>query len=148
MNKRLEGKLKVVVVPEADRTPLKNFLLSCHLEGVGEKRLAWIEEMEAVSPLALAQAIGEGAASLQVDWGLTSLVADALIKLQPSQLMELEALELDHRVDIELNVSHNRASIPPSEQALHGATMHRNPAYVAAGKRRSADHGSARGQSG
>lgn len=107
LNKRLEGKLKVVVVPEADRTPLKNFLLSCHLEGVGEKRLAWIEEMEAISPLALAQAIGEGAASLQVDWGLTSLVADALIKLQPSQLMELEALELDHRVDIELNVSHN-----------------------------------------
>lgn len=107
LNKRLEGKLKVVVVPEADRTPLKNFLLSCHLEGVGEKRLAWIEEMEAISPLALAQAIGEGAASLQVDWGLTPLVADALTKLQPSQLMELEALELDHRVDIELNVSHN-----------------------------------------
>jgi DNA repair ATPase RecN len=106
LNKRLEGKLKVVIVPEADRTPLKNFLLSCRLEGVGEKRLAWIDELEAISPLALAQAIGEGQASLQVDWGLTSLVADALTKLQPSQLMELEALELDHRVDIELNVTH------------------------------------------
>ena len=36
-------------------------------------------------------------------------LADALTKLQSSQLMELEALELEHRVDIFLNVAHGQA---------------------------------------
>jgi len=107
LSRRLEGKLKIVIVPEADRSPLKNFLLSCRLEGVGEKRLAWIDELETISPLSLAQTIRQGSSVLQAEWtGITPLVAEALPKLQPSQLMELEALELDHRVDISLNVAH------------------------------------------
>lgn len=109
LNKKLKGKLNVEVVAEADRTPLKAFLLDSRLEGVGEKRLSWIDESDTMSPSALAQAIREGQAILQVDWGLTSLVAEALTKLSPSRLMELEALELDHRVDISLNVSHSEA---------------------------------------
>ncbi|MBB3003743.1 ABC-type lipoprotein export system ATPase subunit [Paraburkholderia tropica] len=108
LNRRLEGKLKVEVVPGADRTPLKNFLLDSKLEGIGEKRLSWIDERDVISPSALAQAIRSGSAALQVDWGLTPLVADALTKLPASRLMELEALELDHRVDISLNVSHGQ----------------------------------------
>lgn len=108
LNRRLEGKLKVEVVPGADRTPLKNFLLNSKLEGIGEKRLSWIDERDVISPSALAQAIRSGSAELQVDWGLTPLVADALTKLPASRLMELEALELDHRVDISLNVSHGQ----------------------------------------
>lgn len=39
LNKRLEGKLKVEIVPEADRTPLMTFLLGCRLDGVGESGL-------------------------------------------------------------------------------------------------------------
>lgn len=109
LNKRLEGKLKIEIVPEADRSPLLNFLLGCKLEGVGEKRLAWIEEAETISPLSLAQSIQNGSADVQLDWGVTQMVAEALTKLQPSQLMELEALELDHRVDISLNVAHGQA---------------------------------------
>ena len=109
LNKRLQGKLKVEIIPEADRTPLKDFLLGCHLEGVGERRLAWVDDVEAISPLALAKTIREGQAALQANWSLTPLVADALSKLQPSQLMELEALELNHRVDILLNVAHSDA---------------------------------------
>jgi len=109
LNRRLEGKLKVEVVADADRTPLKTFLLESKLEGVGEKRLSWIDERDAISPSALAQAIRSGSAALQVDWALTPLVADALAKLPPSRLMELEALELDHRIDIFLNVSHGQA---------------------------------------
>lgn len=109
LNRRLEGKLKVEVVAEADRTPLKTFLLESRLEGVGEKRLSWIEERDAVSPSALAQAIRNGSGELQIDWGLTPLVADALAKLPASRLMELEALELDHRIDIFLNVAHGQA---------------------------------------
>lgn len=109
LTKTLDGKLKVDVIPEADRTPLKNFLLECKLEGVGEKRLSWIDERDTAHPSALAQAIRDGHATLLADWGLTPLVADALAQLPASRLMELEALELDHRVDIQLNVSHGQA---------------------------------------
>lgn len=109
LNRRLEGKLKVEIVPEADRTPLMTFLLGCKLDGVGEKRLAFIEDAETISPLSLAQSIQNGSADVQLDWGVTQMVADALTKLQSSQLMELEALELEHRADIFLNVAHGQA---------------------------------------
>lgn len=109
LNKRLEGKLKVEIVPEADRTPLMTFLLGCKLDGVGEKRLAFIEEAEIISPLSLARSIQNGSAEVQIDWGATPMVADALTKLQSSQLMDLEALELEHRVDIFLNVANGQA---------------------------------------
>lgn len=109
LNKRLEGKLKVEIVPEADRTPLMAFLLGCKLDGVGEKRLAFIEDAETISPLSLAQSIQKGSADVQLQWGVTQTVADALTKLQSSHLMELEALELEHRVDIFLNVAHAQA---------------------------------------
>jgi ABC-type lipoprotein export system ATPase subunit len=109
LNRRLDGKLKVEVIADADRTPLKAFLLESKLEGVGEKRLSWIDEQDAISPSALAQAIRSGSAELQIDWGLTPLVAEALSRLPATRLMELEALELDHRIDISLNVSHDEA---------------------------------------
>lgn len=109
LNKRLEGKLKVEIVPDADRAPLMTFLLSCKLDGVGEKRLAFIDEAETISPLSLAQSIQKGSADVQLSWGVTQLVADSLTKLQSSQIMELEALELEHRVDIFLNVVHGQA---------------------------------------
>jgi ABC-type lipoprotein export system ATPase subunit len=109
LNRRLEEKLKIEIVPEADRTPLKAFLLESKLEGVGEKRLSWIDEQGAISPSVLAHTIREGSAALQTAWGLTSVIADALIKLPASRLMELEALELDHRINISLNVAHGQA---------------------------------------
>lgn len=109
LNKRLDGKLKVEIVPEANRSPLLKFLLGCRLEGVGEKRLAWIEDSETISPLSLAQSIQNGPADVQKNWEVTQMVAEALTKLQPSQLMELEALELQHRVDVYLNVAHGQA---------------------------------------
>ena len=59
------------------------FLLGCKLDGVGEKRLAFIEDAETISPLSLAQSI-RGSADVQLDWGVTQMVADALTK--PSRL--------------------------------------------------------------
>ncbi|MGZ5198784.1 MAG: TrlF family AAA-like ATPase [Telluria sp.] len=109
LNKRLEGKLRVEIVPEADRSPLVNFLLACKLDGIAEKRLAWIVEAETISPMSLVQSIRSGAADVQLDWGVSAMVAEALTKLQPSQLMELEALELAHRVDIFLNVARGQS---------------------------------------
>lgn len=122
LNRRLEGKLKVDVVAEADRTPLKNFLLESKLEGIGERRLSWIDESEAISPSALVQAIRNGSGELLFNWGLQPLVAEALTKLPVSRLMELEALELDHRIDISLNVSHgeSEANFRPLEKLSTG----------------------------
>jgi ABC-type lipoprotein export system ATPase subunit len=105
-NHRLKGKLKVDVKADANRTPLRTFLLESQLEGIGEKRLSWIDEPETIHPAMLAKAIRDGSAKLQADWGLTPLVADALTRLPASRLMELEALELDPRIEISLNVSH------------------------------------------
>lgn len=111
LNNRLKNKLRVKVAVEADRTPLKNFLLGCRLDGVGEKRLSWIDEQDSLKPLALAHSIRQGSGTLQLDLGLTALVADGLIKLSASQLMELEALELDHCVEISLNISHGEEAV-------------------------------------
>jgi ABC-type lipoprotein export system ATPase subunit len=106
LNRTLKGKLKIEVVPEAGRAPLKSFLVECKLEGVGDRRLAWVDESPTVKPISLAKSIREGAEALQRDFGMTQLVADALCKLPGSRLMELEALSLEHRIDIALNVSH------------------------------------------
>lgn len=116
LNRRLEGRLRVEIHPEGDRKPLKDFLLECRLEGVGEKRLAWIDEKDSISTIELARSIGEGKAGLTVDWGLTPVVAEALSKLPRSRLMALETLELDHRVGIELNVAPGAA--PPLYKTL------------------------------
>lgn len=109
LNRRLLGKLKVEIIAEADRTPLKRFLLDCRLEGIGEKRLGWIDELETLNPISLSKDVQKGATTLQEEWGLTPVMAEALSKLQPSQTMALEALELGHRVDIFLNVAHGQA---------------------------------------
>lgn len=59
--------------------------------------------------MALVKSIRQGSAVIFLDWATPQMVADALAKLQPSQIMELEALELAHRVDISLNVAHGDA---------------------------------------
>jgi ABC-type lipoprotein export system ATPase subunit len=110
LTKRLEGRLRIAIQPEADRSPLKEFLLESKLEGVGEKRLGWIAERDSVSPARLAASIRAGKDSLERDWELTPVVAEALTKLPRSRVMALESLELAHRVNIELNVSHEGAA--------------------------------------
>lgn len=109
LSRRLDGKLKVEVVPEADRTSLVTFLLDCKLDGVGEKRLGFIHDADSISPLALARSIENGSSAVQRDWGVTQVVADALTRLTGSQQMELETLELEHRVEIYLNVAHGES---------------------------------------
>jgi len=108
LNQRLKGKLRVNLRVEGDRSNLRNFLAECRLEGVGEKRLAWLEEQE-VTPLALARAIREGATKLSSDYSVTPGVAEAVAKLASSKLLELEAIELTDDVNIELNVAHGSA---------------------------------------
>lgn len=106
LNERLKGQLRVGLAVESERAPLREFLAACRLDGVGEKRLAWIDERDALTPLALAQAIRAGQATLAAQYSISPVVADALVKLPRAKLLELEALELEDRVTIELNVAH------------------------------------------
>ncbi|MFY9260034.1 MAG: AAA family ATPase [Gallionella sp.] len=112
LNKRLAGKLKLTVNPEADRQPLLNFLLSCRIDGVGEGRLAWIKEADDFSPVKLAQKIGQGTEVLRNAWGgITPTAADALCRLKTEQILQLEEIELPDFISIELNTAHTGAEI-------------------------------------
>jgi ABC-type cobalamin/Fe3+-siderophores transport system ATPase subunit len=110
LNQKLAGKLKVLIHSEALRAGLKDFLVQCHFEGVGEKRLSWIDEAQALTPLSLVALIRKGQEALQAGLSMTPMVADALSKMPESKVMELEELSLDDRVEIQLNVAHGEAS--------------------------------------
>ena len=107
INKKLRGKLKLTVNPESDRTPVIQFLLDSRLEGVADKRLAWIKEAEDFSPIKLAEKIRQGNETLKnVDWKITPTVADALTRLSFDKILELEEIELPDQISIELNTAH------------------------------------------
>jgi ABC-type lipoprotein export system ATPase subunit len=118
LNKRLRGKLQVKLTAERDRGPLKTFLLGCRLDGIGERRLTWVDERDELTPLGLADAIREGQAKLMSQYSLPPGTAEALTRLSYTQLMELEALELEDIVDIELNVAHGENELYRSLERL------------------------------
>lgn len=118
LNRRLAGKLRVDITPEGDRSPLKDFLVECRLESVGEKRLAWIDSAESLTPTSLAKSIREEL--VQLDWGVSAMVAETLIKMPLSQLLALEAIELRDRVEIQLNVAHEGEQYRPLERLSTG----------------------------
>lgn len=107
LNKRLDGKLRLTVEVEADRTPVIEFLLNCRLDNVGEKRLEWINVAEAFAPVRLAELIRNGTDALRNEpWGITPTVAEALARLSPDKILELEEIELPDVIRIELNTAH------------------------------------------
>lgn len=108
LNKRLEGQLRIDFEPERVRSPLKEFLLNCDLEGVAEKRLAWIEDADSVSVVELVNLIKQGCNALLGAFkkaGMQKQVADALAGLPAATVRELEELELPERMELLLNVS-------------------------------------------
>lgn len=116
LNKRLTGKLRITVTADGLRRPLRKFLQE--LPGVGPGRTRWIDDAEGLTVLGLVAAIREGkGALLDRGWGLTSGLADELARLNASQLHGLEAIDLQDRVNIELNVAH---SGPERFRALGG----------------------------
>lgn len=105
LNKRLTGKLQITLVPDGLRQPLRDFLQG--LPGVGERKTEWVDEAQDLTVLGLVAAIREGKDALQgKGWGLTSGLAETLTRMTPAQLYALEAIDLDDRVSLELNVSH------------------------------------------
>jgi len=110
LNKKLKGKLKLTVNSESDRKPVVEFLMQCHLDGVGEKRLAWINDQDEFSPVKLAELIRSGTDALTgIGWSITPTVANALVKLTNPQVLQLEELELPDVIRIELNIAHEGA---------------------------------------
>ena len=106
LNRRLDQKVRLTLRSEGDRQPLFDFLSACGLEGVGPKRLAWVNEGD-FSPAALAEQIRTGAEALrQTGWGVTPGVAEALCRLPERKLLEMEELLLPDLNEIELNVTH------------------------------------------
>lgn len=108
LNKKLEGKLKLSLESEANREPLYQFLCNANLDGVGAARLAWVKGESDFSPENLAITIRQGAQALkETDWGVTPVIAEALVKLPESKLLEMEELELFDSLEVNLNVAHN-----------------------------------------
>ena len=118
LNKRLDGKIRISLTPEQARGKLLSFLVLAKLDGVGERRLAWVETAEGLTPLSLVDAIRAGAETLRAQFGLTPGVAEALTKLSRDRLLALEELELDDLVSIELNVAHVGEAIFKSLERL------------------------------
>jgi len=107
LKKKLDGKLRLAVVPESQRGPVIDYLLVCQLEGIGIKRLEWIRTVSDFSPVRLVDLIREGEAALRnAGWGITPSVAQALVKMEESQLLELQEIDMKAEPVIELNVSH------------------------------------------
>ncbi len=105
LNQRLAGKLRLTIVPDGLRQPLRGFLQSMH--GVGEQKTKWVDEAQDLTVMGLVAAVGEGKeALLGKGWGLTSGVAESLIRMTAAQVYDLEAIDLEDRVSLELNVSH------------------------------------------
>lgn len=108
LNRRLEGQLRVAFEPGRVRSPLKEFFLSCPLQGIGEKRLAWIDDAETISIPELAALLRQGSDALLSQFkaaGLQKQVADSLAILSPAKLRELEEIDLPERMELLLNVS-------------------------------------------
>jgi hypothetical protein len=95
VNKRLDGQLRVDFEPARIRDPLRIFLLNCQLDGVGDKRLSWIDAADSLSIPDLVAAIREGSNALQTRFkkvGMQKQAADALGALSAAKLRELEEL--------------------------------------------------------
>ena len=108
LNKRLEGQIRVDFEPARIREPLKAFLIDCHLDGIGDKRLSWIDAVDSLSVPDLVAAIREGSDALQARFkkaGMQKQAADAIASLPTAKLRELEELELPERLELMLNVA-------------------------------------------
>ncbi len=107
LGKKLKGQLKLTIKPESDKKSVIDFLLTCNLEGVGAKRLAWIQDNENFTPIRLSELIRVGHDALvNCDWEITNTVAAALTKMTHKQILELEEIEAADYILIELNIAH------------------------------------------
>lgn len=106
LSKRLKGKMRIEVIAGGNRQELKEFL--CQLPGISERRAAWVDDVSDLTIPALVDAINRGEEYLRdIGWGLTQAVAHILSGLSPAQIMDLESINLEDKIDLQLNVSHD-----------------------------------------
>ena len=104
--KHLKGKLRIEVVQWGNRSRLREFLLS--LDGVGVKKLNWIDKVETLSIATLVERIREGKDSIVSEYGqygMTPGTAEILASLSMGKVRELEEVDLPSKIELELNVS-------------------------------------------
>lgn len=119
LNKRLVGKLRITLVPDGLRQPLRDFLQG--LPGVGGRKTEWVDEAQDLTILGLVAAIREGKQALLAKrWGLTSGLAETLTKMTAGQLYELEGIDLQDRITLKLNVSHAGEQYRPLDRLSTG----------------------------
>lgn len=86
--------------------PVKEFLLS--IEGIGEAKVRWVDEVPTLSIAALLNAIGQGVAALldqYKEMGLSRVTAERLSSLSIEKRLALEEIMLEPRVELLLNVA-------------------------------------------
>lgn len=133
LNKRLEGKLKVEIVPEADRTPLMTFLLGCRLDGVGEKRLAFVRMLRRSARCRWPSRFRKGLPTCNSigasrRWWPTHSPSSSRLSSWVGGLGA--GAPRGHLLECRARPS--RCGIPAAQQALYGAAVHCNPAHAAA----------------
>jgi energy-coupling factor transporter ATP-binding protein EcfA2 len=122
LNHKLNGKLRLNLRVGAQRKALKEFLLQ--VPGLGEKKLAWIDQSgDDLTVPALVKAIHDGESAIKKltwDWGMQPSVAEALARLDRNLVLELEEIDLQDRILIELNISHEGELFKPLDQLSTG----------------------------
>ena len=119
LSNRLTGKLRINLVPNGLRLPLRGFLQE--LPGVGERKTEWVDEAQDLTVLGLVAAIREGKEKLLGNgWGLTTGLAETLTRMAPGQLYDLEGIDLEDRIDLELNISHSGEHYRPLDRLSTG----------------------------
>jgi len=106
LNRKLDDKLQLQIVPESQRGAVVKYLVDCNLENTGGK-LTKLCSAEDFNPNRLVELIRQGETSLRAStWGITPSVAQALLKLNEAQLLELQEIDMAGEPVIKLNVNH------------------------------------------
>ncbi len=112
INRRLDGKLKLIFKPESNRDSLIEFMSNFNLPNIGSGRLSWIKDAEPFSTIALAEKLRQGKDAIKnANWGCTDAVAEGLSKLSAEQIMKIEEFIIEDSIQIELNVSTQQTPI-------------------------------------
>ena len=119
LNRKLAGKLRLTLTPSRNRKALKEFLGK--LPGIGGKGLGWVDEAGDLTIPTLVDACRAGpSALLAKKWGVTKGRAETICKLAGAELLTLETIDLEDRVELELNVAHEGEAYRPLERLSTG----------------------------
>ncbi len=105
----LKGKVKLKVKRFGNKQPLKDFL--CTIDGIGEAKIKWLDKVETLDLLAWSEWIKEKNREAFMDayrdYGLQKGTVEKLLGPDLGKRLKLEEIELEEKVEIELNVAHD-----------------------------------------